>query len=103
MKFRCPYCNEEIEITQSERAKHGDKKFDAHKAECFKAKHGDMISFMNQGCREVCYPDDVISDEGGNIDNIIRRLHIQLGRIPMASEIMVEMIHIRAMKEALRS
>jgi hypothetical protein len=102
MKFKCRWCGKEIEIPQSERAKHGDKRFDNHEAECFKEKHGDMISFMNEGCSEVCFPDDVFTDKGENVTEIIRRLQAQLGRIPTESETMVEMVHARAIRGAMK-
>jgi hypothetical protein len=36
IKIQCPFCKENIEITQSEMAKHGYKLFEDHKADCFK-------------------------------------------------------------------
>jgi len=94
MKVNCPYCGEEIEITQSERAKHGYKKLEDHKANCMRVKNA--VRLLNQVT--IQSSDDVISDKGENVTDIIRRLHRQLGRIPTESETILEMMRIRAMK-----
>ena len=94
MKVNCPYCGEEIEITQSERAKRGYKKLEDHKANCMRVKNA--VRLLNQVT--IQSSDDVISDKGENVTDIIRRLHRQLGRIPTESETILEMMRIRAMK-----
>lgn len=103
MKLNCPYCGEEIEITQSERAKHGYKKLEDHKVDCTRVKNA--VRLLNQVASQSPYFEitDVISDKGENVSGIIRRLDKQLGRIPTESETLLEMMRIRAMKEALLS
>jgi hypothetical protein len=101
MKLNCPYCKEEIEITQSEKAKHGYKKLEDHKVNCLLVKNA--VCILNQAINQVVIrsPEDIISDKGENITDIIRRLHTQLGRIPTESETLVEMVRIRALREAI--
>ena len=94
MKVNCPYCGEEIEITQSERAKHGYKKLEDHKANCTMIKNAARL--LNQVADRSS--DDIISDRGENVTDIIRRLHKQLGRTPTETETLLEMMRIRAMK-----
>jgi hypothetical protein len=109
MKLKCPFCHEEIELTQSERAKHGYKKFEDHKAACFKASG--YAETMNRAMKrsEVVDPDimptpqaqedDVYTEGGENITQVIRRLHLKFGRIPTESETLIEMTRIRAIEE----
>jgi CRISPR/Cas system type I-B associated protein Csh2 (Cas7 group RAMP superfamily) len=96
--YNLRYCSEEIVITQSERAKHGYKKLEDHKVDCAKVKN--VVSVLNRIATQL--PDDVISDKGENMSDIIRRLHIQFGRIPTETEALLELMRIRAMKEALK-
>jgi hypothetical protein len=48
IKIRCSICEQVIEITQSEKAKHGLKKFEDHKAACFKELCAGGIEAMNR-------------------------------------------------------
>lgn len=97
MKLTCPYCKEEIELTQSERAKIGYKKFEDHKAECFTRSNPKFMSHFNQ--ISTPQPDDDFTSEGENITTVIRRLHTQLGRTPIESELIQEMIRLRSTKK----
>jgi hypothetical protein len=97
MKLNCPYCGKEIEITQSEKAKHGYKKLEDHKVNCARVKNA--VRIINQATSQST--GDVITDKGENVTTIIRRLHAQLGRIPTETETLLEMMRIRALREAI--
>ena len=87
MKFKCPYCQEEIEITQRERAKSGFKKFDDHKAACFRKQNpdfGKIMDFAERMRKEVEILPEV--PEKHDMNGIISYLHRAFGRIPTESE-----------------
>lgn len=81
MKRQCSICKEEIEITQSERAKHGLKLFDDHKAECVKKlMQGGLRPILNEPANPVPNKFDMQA--------IIGYLHREMGRIPSESDVL---------------
>jgi hypothetical protein len=110
MKIKCPICHEEIELTQSERARSGYKKFEDHKAACFKAsgyaeimnkaaQRDSELRSIAQRPEEPPQKDDVYTEGGENITQVIRRLHLKLGRIPTETETLMELQKIKAIGE----
>ena len=83
MKFKCPYCQEEIEITQSERAKTGFKKFDDHKAACFRKRNPNFGKIMEAAYKASELPE---VPKKYDMQGIIGYLHRSLGRIPTETE-----------------
>jgi hypothetical protein len=81
MKVQCSLCKKEIEITQSERAKHGLKKFDDHRAECVKKLMQDCTSSV------LHKPTPPVPDKF-DMQAIIGYLHNEMGKIPSETDVL---------------
>jgi hypothetical protein len=83
MKFRCRWCHEDIEISQTERAKNGLKKLEDHEVECFKQRNpnfGKIFAATHSPPPHTPVPDKF------DMQGIIKYLHHNLGRLPTENE-----------------
>ena len=85
MKYNCKWCNAEIDISQSEKAKSGLKKVTDHEIECFKKKNPNFGKIMSEVQKS-----NFIKPVPRKFDmqEIIGYLHQEMGRIPSESDVL---------------
>lgn len=82
MKFKCKWCHEDVEISQTERAKNGLKKLADHEAECFKQRNPNFGKIFAAAHRET----GLTVPDKHDMQGIIRCLHKNLARMPTENE-----------------
>ncbi|MDD2246360.1 MAG: hypothetical protein PHC39_04680 [Proteiniphilum sp.] len=84
MKYKCKWCNCDIEITQSEKAKTGMKKLDDHEGSCFRRLNPNFESIM----RKVTELPLMKRPERDDVEATIKYLHESLGKIPSEGRVL---------------